>query len=488
MSDSTPRQALGLLADGQELDAMQINDALIQFDAMTDICLLGQFINTPPVAPADGDMYLLGAAPTGAWTGSAYKIAYCVDGAWRFYAPFNGLRAYVTTTHGFLVYMGGAWTDANALISANEVSVASAATCDLGAAGALFVAITGTTAITSFGTAANLLRFVRFAGALSLTYNAGSLILPGAASITTAAGDSAIFASDASGNWRCRDYTRANGVPVAASGITGSGAMVCAGSPAFTGTPVIGTSASQGGLMLNGPASSGNGGVLSLQYGGATKALVGLSSAVTGGTATDLALYSGSAGIKFHAAGAYAGAFDSSGNFLVATSTRIGASSNTAQGHVLAPGYAWFATNDSVYIQRPNGSDGAVLTFLKNGANLGSVSLSGASVVYNTTSDARLKTVTRDQRDYRNAIRDLWVGDFTWKDSGAAGFGVLAQQAHEVMPHHLGVTAPASDDGVWNASAEPFAFLALWGTKDLYALVASLAARVAALEAAHEAG
>ena len=76
MSDSTPRQGLGQMVDGQELDAMQINDALIQFDAMTDICLLGQFVNTPPASPADGDMYLLGGAPTGAWTGRAYKIAY----------------------------------------------------------------------------------------------------------------------------------------------------------------------------------------------------------------------------------------------------------------------------------------------------------------------------------------------------------------------------------------------------------------------------
>jgi hypothetical protein len=101
MSDSTPRQALGLMADSQELDALQVNDALVQFDAMTDICLLGQFINTPPASAADGDMYLLGAAPTGTWSGYAYKIAYCLDGGWRFYAPFNGLRAYVAATHAF---------------------------------------------------------------------------------------------------------------------------------------------------------------------------------------------------------------------------------------------------------------------------------------------------------------------------------------------------------------------------------------------------
>ena len=81
--------------------------------------------------------------------------------------------------------------------------VASAATCDIGAAATDRVRITGTVTITSLGTSASRLRFVHFSGALTLTHDGTSLILPGAANITTAAGDSAIFSSDASGNWRC---------------------------------------------------------------------------------------------------------------------------------------------------------------------------------------------------------------------------------------------------------------------------------------------
>jgi hypothetical protein len=52
---------------------------------------------------------------------------------------------------------------------------------------------------------------VRFAAALTLTHNATSLILPGAANITTAAGDVGIFTSDGSGNWRCINYETAAG-------------------------------------------------------------------------------------------------------------------------------------------------------------------------------------------------------------------------------------------------------------------------------------
>jgi hypothetical protein len=119
---------------------------------------------------------------------------------------------------------------------------------------------------------------------------------------------------------------------------------------------------------------------------------------------------------------------------------------------------------------------------------IGSVTTTGSATAYNTSSDARLKTVLPEQANYRDAIRALWVGDFTWKDSGAPGFGVLAQQAWEAMPNHQGVTRPAEEEGTWQASAEPFAHLALWGVKDLYALIETLAARVAALEAAHDAG
>jgi hypothetical protein len=151
-------------------------------------------------------MYLLGGAPAGVWSGYAYKIAYCIDGTWRFFAPFNGLRAFVAPSNAFIVYDAGTWADANALISAHEVSIASAATSDLGAAASLFVQMTGSTTITSFGAAANLLRFVRFAGALTLTQNATSLKLLCGSDRLTQAGDSGLYASDSSGNWREISY------------------------------------------------------------------------------------------------------------------------------------------------------------------------------------------------------------------------------------------------------------------------------------------
>lgn len=93
-------------------------------------------------------------------------------------------------------------------------TLASAATTDLGSVPGRYVAVTGTTTITSFGTIkAGTVKYVKFSGALTLTHNSTSLILPGAANIITAAGDIAILASEGSGNWRCLAYMRAGGGP-----------------------------------------------------------------------------------------------------------------------------------------------------------------------------------------------------------------------------------------------------------------------------------
>lgn len=90
-----------------------------------------------------------------------------------------------------------------------SVDIGSAATTSIGAAASQNVRVTGTTTITSLGTApAGLFRRVLFAASLTLTHNATSLILPGAANITTAADDIACFVSEGSGNWRCTSYQR----------------------------------------------------------------------------------------------------------------------------------------------------------------------------------------------------------------------------------------------------------------------------------------
>lgn len=156
-------------------------------------------------------------------------------------------------------------------------TIASASSIDIGAATANTISITGTTAITALGTiAAGAVRRLVFAGALTLTHNTTSLILPSGASITTAAGDIAEFVSLGSGNWRCFNYMKANGQAVVApaagvtsvatgnglSGgtITSSGTLVIA-APSYNsvGSYVFGQIVTASGVTSGSTYSAGNG-------------------------------------------------------------------------------------------------------------------------------------------------------------------------------------------------------------------------------------
>ena len=92
-------------------------------------------------------------------------------------------------------------------------AIAAAATTTIGTAGlGETIHITGTTSITSFGTAttAGITRRLIFDGALTLTHNATSLIIPGGVSITTIAGTVIEVLAETTANWRVTSVTHPN--------------------------------------------------------------------------------------------------------------------------------------------------------------------------------------------------------------------------------------------------------------------------------------
>jgi microcystin-dependent protein len=94
-------------------------------------------------------------------------------------------------------------------------SIASAATTNIGNADSDFVRITGTTTITSFGSATKRHHvWIKFTGILTLTHHATNLILPGAQNIVTAAGDMAELVRISGSSWQCIAYHRASGLSV----------------------------------------------------------------------------------------------------------------------------------------------------------------------------------------------------------------------------------------------------------------------------------
>lgn len=122
-----------------------------------------------------------------------------------------------SATKNFRFFDGSYWQPLS--LQADEVSIASASNVNLGFQISDKIYITGTTTINSFGAAlGGTRRQVRFEGALTLTYNATSMVLPGGASITTAAGDVLEAQCISTGNWRVIWYSRASGASLVSSG------------------------------------------------------------------------------------------------------------------------------------------------------------------------------------------------------------------------------------------------------------------------------
>jgi len=125
---------------------------------------------------------------------------------------------------------------------AGDGTIASATTTDLSTVNDGDITVSGTTTITGFGTlTAGIKKILTFSGALTLTHNATSLILPGAANITTAAGDVAIMRSLGAGNWKCMIYQRAANVYAASGANADITSMTALTAPTAAANPVRAT-------------------------------------------------------------------------------------------------------------------------------------------------------------------------------------------------------------------------------------------------------
>ena len=125
---------------------------------------------------------------------------------------------------------------------AGDGTIASATTTDLSTVNDGDITVTGTTTITGLGTlTAGIKKVLTFSGALTLTHNATSLILPGAANITTAAGDVAIMRSLGAGNWKCIAFTRSASLPATAGANTDITSMTALTAPTAAANPMRAT-------------------------------------------------------------------------------------------------------------------------------------------------------------------------------------------------------------------------------------------------------
>lgn len=105
---TTSHLEITLLEQSQAQKEITINEAFARIDAVLNGGVIDRDLATPPGSPAAGDVYIVGASPTGAWAGKAGQVAY-FDQVWRFITPREGLMLWVNDENLRLVYDGSTW-------------------------------------------------------------------------------------------------------------------------------------------------------------------------------------------------------------------------------------------------------------------------------------------------------------------------------------------------------------------------------------------
>lgn len=110
MSQSS-RLGLPYLAAAQAQKHVTVNESLLRLDALTQLSALSAALDAQPVAPADGDIYILPAGKTGAAWGDFADgaLAYWRDGVWEELTPKPGWRVYVEDEDALYARTGAGW-------------------------------------------------------------------------------------------------------------------------------------------------------------------------------------------------------------------------------------------------------------------------------------------------------------------------------------------------------------------------------------------
>lgn len=115
--DQTPNIGLPYIMPSQAQKHVTHNESLGRLDAVVQLSVIDRDLATPPASPADGDRYVVAAAPTGAWTGQQDNVAAWQDGAWTFLSPRPGWMAWVADEAALVYWSGTAWDTAASAIS-----------------------------------------------------------------------------------------------------------------------------------------------------------------------------------------------------------------------------------------------------------------------------------------------------------------------------------------------------------------------------------
>ena len=216
----------------------------------------------------------------------------------------------------------------------------------------------------------------------------------------------------------------------------------------------------------------------------------------SGGTPRDVLAIDGFNGLNINSAGGGSAApivfkengseiarFDTSGNFLCGTTST--ATFSVSDGAMVRQSGRFLATtsSDSAAALSRRGTDGSIVAFYKNTSLVGTVSVTGSGVTYNTTSDLRLKEnieplVATDKLMAMNPVSYNWKAD----PDGPRSMGFIAQEMKEVMPEAVAVGN--DEDAMMSMDYGRITPILVSALQDAHRKIEELAAEIAELKGA----
>lgn len=112
MSDQSARFGLPFILPGQAQKELFHNEALALVDAAMHPAVEEAPIGAPPVAPAEGQCWIVASDPSSVWGGRAGQLAIWTSGGWRYVIPQPGMAVWEKSAANWMHWTGTAWDSA----------------------------------------------------------------------------------------------------------------------------------------------------------------------------------------------------------------------------------------------------------------------------------------------------------------------------------------------------------------------------------------
>ncbi len=109
MTDFSHRLALPFLIAGQAQKEVWHNEALMQLDTLVQTVVISFAPAVVPPSPQDGQSWIVGTSPAGAWAGKAAQLASWTSQGWRFAMPFEGMSCWSLADSMSWRFDGAVW-------------------------------------------------------------------------------------------------------------------------------------------------------------------------------------------------------------------------------------------------------------------------------------------------------------------------------------------------------------------------------------------